>query len=511
MATTEVETTDRPVGDDAAPPDRTGPRPRRGTRLLPVLVPLLLVVAAGLLRFVDLGDPTRLYFDEVYYAEDAQQYLDQGVEATFAVHPPVGKWLIAGGIAAAGDDSFGWRVAAALAGTLLVGATYLLGRHLVAGLGGAALAGFLVTVDGLALVQSRISMLDIFLGLFVALGLWLLLVDLGRRWSRVDDRVPPAEDRDDLDEVRVPRTGTGWRLAAGLVLGLAVATKWSGGFALAGAVLVALLADLALRRRTTGRLFAEPARLVGGLVLPFVVVPAVVYVGSYAGWFANYEETRLGQERCEEAEPCEFGPGDVVADWWRDQLDIARFHDSLEAEHAYRASPATWFLLQRPVAYYYEDCDADRASATPGQTDEDGEEITPCRVPEGRVAEILAVGNPVVWWLALAAYPLLGWRLVARRDWRAGVILLLILVQVLPWYLIGRDAFFFYALPAVPFIGLALASGSVQAARVRGLRGVPVVVAVAALAMLWWLWPVLTGAELSPRGWELRLLFDSWI
>ena len=501
MATTQVDAVDHAVASPT--PTGGGARRSRRARALSILVPVLLMAAAGLLRFVDLGEPSRLYFDEVYYAEDAQQYLADGVEATFAVHPPVGKWLIAAGIAAAGDDPVGWRLAAAVAGTLLVGATYLLARHLVPGVGGAALAAFLVMVDGLALVQSRISMLDIFLALFVVVGLWLLLVDLAGQWSRVDDVVAPRDDG--APAPAVPRRAHHWRHAAGLVLGLGVATKWSGLFALGLAGLIALLSELAFRRRTTGRLLAAPGRLLRALVVPFVLLPAAVYVLSYAGWFANYENTRLGQERCAE-QPCEVAFTEIATDWWRDQQDIARFHDGLEGDHPYRASPATWFLLQRPVAYYYEDCPTDRPTET-----EDGEEPEECVVSEGHKAEILAVGNPIVWWLALAAYPLLGWRLVARRDWRAGVILLVILVQVLPWYFIGRPSFLFYALPAVPFIALALASGSVRAARVRALRWVPALVAVASVAMLWWLWPVLVGTELSDDAWRLRLLFDSWI
>src|SRR5918995_884070 len=151
-------------------------RPARTDRLRWVL-PIVVVLFAGGLRFAYLSHPERIYFDETYYAENAAQLLDYGVEAglavandpsqgiepQFVVHPSVGKWLIALGIAAFGDNSLGWRV----------------------GRGIAALTAFLLSIEGLALTMSRISMLDIFLALFAALGVWCLLLDRDHRWAAV--------------------------------------------------------------------------------------------------------------------------------------------------------------------------------------------------------------------------------------------------------------------------------------------------------------------------------------
>jgi hypothetical protein len=82
------------------------------------LGPLLLGVFAGVLRFFRLGEPPLIYFDETYYAkdayglqtagyeratvEDADDILNSGGTDIFAdggavvVHPPFGKWMIAG-------------------------------------------------------------------------------------------------------------------------------------------------------------------------------------------------------------------------------------------------------------------------------------------------------------------------------------------------------------------------------------------------------------------------------
>ena len=255
--------------DEPTPETATPERPRRSGRALAIVLPLLLLLVAGTLRFYRLGEPGRIYFDETYYANDAEEYLDRGVEEDFAVHPPVGKWLIAGGIAIFGFDSFGWRFSAAVAGTLTVFMLYLVGLRLFRHRGIAALAALLLAVDGLALTMSRIAMLDVFLALFVIVGFWLLLLDRDRQWAGVPARRPagdptldhPEADGEDAaaasqsgESARaLPRRPHLYRWLAGLAFGLAVATKWNGLLAVAAAALFVVVSELLWRRRITGR------------------------------------------------------------------------------------------------------------------------------------------------------------------------------------------------------------------------------------------------------------------
>ena len=81
------------------------------------LAPALTALIGGLLRFVRLGQPEKLVFDETYYVKDAYSYLQSGYERNWAekandlfnqgiftgiadtpeyvVHPPVGKCIVA--------------------------------------------------------------------------------------------------------------------------------------------------------------------------------------------------------------------------------------------------------------------------------------------------------------------------------------------------------------------------------------------------------------------------------
>ncbi|MFI4946221.1 MAG: phospholipid carrier-dependent glycosyltransferase, partial [Burkholderiales bacterium] len=81
---------------------------------------LLLGVAilAALFRLPGLGYPGEEYFDEVYHAKTARQYLN-GEPPTEWVHPPTAKLLIAAGVALFGYEPWAWRLVPALAGILI--------------------------------------------------------------------------------------------------------------------------------------------------------------------------------------------------------------------------------------------------------------------------------------------------------------------------------------------------------------------------------------------------------
>lgn len=452
-------------------------------------VPFLVIALAAFLRLWGLGHPERMFFDETYYVQDARDLLAYGVERGRAVHPPVGKWLIGAGIALVGNDPFGWRVAAALAGTLTVALTYLVGRRLLASPWLAGLAALLVAVDGLALTMSRIAMLDAFLALFVLTACWSALVELDQRAGG-----------------RLVLPGARWW--TGILLGLAVATKWSGLLAVGAVGLVLLVGEVATRRRSSAQRRSLPGLVVRTaltLAVPVLVVPSLVYLASYAGWFASWPESYTGQRACADP-PCAASSVDRVESWVGYQLDIVGFHADLEVTHPYRSDPLGWPVLERPVLYYLERC-------TP-QMRLFGEV---CTVAPDRQERIVGVGNPALWWPALPAYALLGWRLLrpprpgtgAGRRGVPAVLLAFLLLQWAPWLVTG-PGYLFYLTPAVPFMALALAYVAGDLGRHRGLRWLPGVLAVAALAVLGWLLPLWWGLELSEGTVGSRLWLGTW-
>ena len=206
------------------------------------LAPLVITAVAALLRLVNVAHPHQLAFDETYYVKDAWSLWTLGYEGTwgenandafvtlrelplsdqgaFIVHPPLGKWLIALGMAIGGpDNSGGWRLATALLGTGSVLLVYLIARRLSGSVVVASVAGTLLAIDGLSIVMSRIALLDGILTFFVLLGVLFVLIDR-QRTIPVLERRDPDEPDPFWGPVLWRRP---WLIAAGVALGAACA------------------------------------------------------------------------------------------------------------------------------------------------------------------------------------------------------------------------------------------------------------------------------------------------
>lgn len=467
------------------PIERAAPRPAQPWTRLDTAALIAITLAAAALRFVSLGRPVDLVFDEIFYARDACWYV-LGTEAACGItdlasraHPPLGKWLIGAGIAVFGYDPFGWRAAVALAGTLTVALVHVLAWRLLRGHAsgmaltiGASVASGMLAIDLLHLVHSRVAMLDALITLFVVGAVLAIVLDRDRRREVAD---PPWWWRLTL--------GRPWRLVAGACIGAAASVKWSGAY-VAPAVIGLVIAweILEERRRRSG---AGWRGWVGGAVrreaLPTVLflglVPLVVYVAAYTGRMPGAVL----------ALPTD--PGSVWNGIWQHQQAMLEFHTSLAGDHPYQSPPWSWVFLQRPVAYSFSD-------------------------EGGTYREILALGNPLAWWPGLVALVAL-----VATWWRGGfgwlrpepVILAAAASTYLPWLVLSGDrsqTFLWYLLPTIPFLGLAV--GALAARAWERTRWSRVAVAGYGLVLLasfaFWL-PLATALPLEADDWRSRILF----
>ncbi len=421
-------------------------------RWLQILVPALLVGTTAVLMLGGLTQPDRIIFDETYYVNDARDMLEQGVERGFVVHPPVGKQMIAMSIRLFGDNPAGWRMLGGIAGTVCVLLTYLMGKRLFRRTAPAALAALLVAVDGVFLVQARTAMLDIYLALWIILGAWALLVHAQR--TRAADEALAAADPGPHD--RLPPRDIRFLVLAGVAFGLAAATKWSGVLALGAGGLVAIAIEVQRRRRLLSTWHARPGRGIVLIAATLVAVPLATYLVTWTPWMMNFGNSYQGGKECGDTESCSTPVTTRVAGLWRFHKSVYTFHSDLDADHSYRAEAWTWPVLARPVVYYYETCSQDRFDRVQ-ETEDDGSFSTPepCIVDRGQAGEVLAVGNPVLWWLFLPSLLVLVGASV-RGDPRAAYPLTFYAAQFLPWLIVSRPVFSFYAVPMVPFMALGI-------------------------------------------------------
>lgn len=447
----------------------------------------VIVLVAALTRMWTLADPHELIFDETYYARDACWYVnhsesicERGPDAP-EVHPPLGKWLIAMGIRATGFDcpekeicegsttSLGWRIVPAIAGVVTVALLYLLARKLLRSTLGASIAAGALAIDFLHLVQSRTSMLDIFLPLFGVAGFLFLAYDrdqIGARASRVLDRP--------------------WRFAAGVAFGAAVASKWSGIFYLIGGIVISLVWERSAARRDEGG--EGLARALPSIALYMMVAPLALYLFTYLGRLEGFVWGWPWSE------------GHWVRAFWDHHRYMLDFHKDLTSNHSYQSPPWSWLALKRPVSYYFcsgQDCE------TPH--------------PGGDYEEIFAAGNPFVWWTSVLALAYVAYRWIRTRDIPApeGLILGGFAFTFLPWLisdaLTHRPAvFLFYLLPSIPFMCLALAYVGVNIGKSWEAVSAIALFTVGSLAVFVFYWPVLTGKPLLQSHWDARIwIFDN--
>jgi dolichyl-phosphate-mannose--protein O-mannosyl transferase len=499
------------------------------------LVPLLTAVIGGVLRFTRLDIPHSLVFDETYYVKDGYSLLVSGYERSwpekandsfnagnpavlldtpeYVVHPPVGKWMIAGGMWLFGaDNPFGWRFAAALTGTVSILLLALIAQKLFHSLPLSAAAGLLLAVDGHHLVLSRTSLLDIFLMFWVLAAFGCLLMDRDdgrlRLAARLARQAAAGKDgRPSTGQLLAgPLLGIRWwRIAAGVCLGLAVGTKWSGLFFLAGFGLLSVLWDLSARRVAGIRGWFTGGIIKDGLpaFLSMVPVAAVVYAATWTGWFRS--EDAYFRRWAGSNPSAEWGwLPDSVRSLAHYHLEAYNFHQGLGSEHPYESSAWSWLVMGRPTSFFYE---------SPQQGTQ-GCEVSNC------ASAILSVGNPLVWWGATISLAVLLFWWAGRRDWRAGAILAGAGAGYLPWFLYPeRTMFYFYAISFEPFLVLALVYclGLVLGRdtdppwrRRSGLYLVALFVAGTVLLSAFF-YPVWAAEVIPYQQWRYRMWMPSWI
>jgi dolichyl-phosphate-mannose--protein O-mannosyl transferase len=186
------------------------------------------------------------------------------------------------------------------------------------------------------------------------------------------------------------------------------------------------------------------------------------------------------------------------------QHEIYNFHNNLHPTHAdpkyglhpYQSHPQGWLALARPVSYYYQS-------------------------PQGKSQEILAIGTPAIWWASMPAFIAALWFWVAKRDWRAGAALLGAAVAILGWVpseFHHRTMFLFYALPALPFMVIALtlcigyALGGPDSSPTRQVLGAAAAGGYLLLVVInfFYLYPILAAQVIPYTHWKSRIWFPSW-
>lgn len=392
------------------------------------------------------------YFDEIYHARTAWEHL-RNIYPYEVSHPPLGKLILSVGIALFGMTPFGWRFMGTLFGVLMLPLMYAFVKKLYGGRLIPGCCAVIFAADFMHYTQTRIATIDtyaVFFILLMYLFMWLFV----------------STDR--------------WRYLAlsGLFFGLGAASKWTSLYAGAGLGVIWLIywvRRLILhgrgqasplqseQNRTVGM---EPALIQTELFLKnilfcllfFVLIPGVIYYLSYYPYALAEGITS----------PFDRGYAQIVLE---NQKFMFTYHSGVTAEHPYASRWYQWILDIRPILYYLK------------------------YYPDGSRSSFGAWVNPVLCWAGLLALFVLVYMALARRDKKAGFLLIGYLAQLLPWVFISRITFEYHYFPSSVFLILALGyvfslMGRRERWRVLGLTGLSV-----ALFVLFY--PALSGLRVD--------------
>lgn len=384
------------------------------------------------------------YFDEIYYARTAYEHL-HGQAPYETSHPPLGKLIMSVGVWLFGMTPFGWRFTGTLFGVLMLPAMYLFGKQLSKNRWFATFAMLLMTLDLMHFTQTRLATIDTYPVFFIIVS-YLCMT----RYIMADPfavsapltQKPRLLTRAFLKSM-VPL------LLSGLFIGLAIASKWTGIYALGG---LGLLFAYAIYRQFRSGLIAHDLELdrlteeealrmkwsrslllkrifgtAGFCVIFFLAIPATIYYLSYIPYLSPTGPVTLQR---------------II----RVQESMYAYHSTpgLGMDHPFYSPWWQWPLILKPIWYAQDSY-----------------------LPTGYGADIICLGNPAVFYIGAIAmagvfvmlfkkYFMRQNGLQAREDKPIYAILIIsFLTQYLPWVLVPRSMFFYHYFPSLPFIILA--------------------------------------------------------
>ncbi|MDR0221434.1 MAG: glycosyltransferase family 39 protein [Lachnospiraceae bacterium] len=403
-------------------------------------------------------------FDETLIASSAYQFI-HGLVTTHIAHPPLSKSLISLGIRLFGMTPFGWRFMSAIFGIMMIPLMYAFAKALFDSHLAATAATVLLAFDCMHFTHSRIATIDVFAAFFILLMYYLFFryLQIDREQATALPSEPPSETPPEPPSETPPETPPRFPRSyiplalCGLVMGLAVATKWTGAFAGAGLGVMFLFYIIKYRP-------PQLKRLIGFCLIFFVAMPALIYIISY---------------RPVVLDPPADGLLATVA---ANTAWIFTLHTTRSDAHDFTSFFYEWPFVGVPLRYTSDPLDFTFISS------------------------VNLMGNPAIWWVGLPCLIFCLYRAIAKKDGRAAFLVVAYLAQYLPWFFVGRLTFIYHYYPAALFMILAIGYtlDTVAKARPWGRTAVYGYLAVA-VAVFIIFYPVISGSPatyLYQRGLE---------
>ncbi|MEE1013662.1 MAG: glycosyltransferase family 39 protein [Clostridia bacterium] len=405
------------------------------------------------------------YFDEIYHPRTAFEHLHM-MPYYETTHPPLGKLIMALGVALFGMTPFGWRFMGTLTGILMLPIFYLFLKRLFGRTRYAVLGTLLFAFDFMHFSLTRLATIDSY-PVFFILGMYYFMYQFGcKAFARAKGE--PVSFQKLL----------GLLALSGLFMGLGCASKWTAVYAAAGLavefIIIMVLVWRLYRRKSQTGFWGFAIKICAWCLLTFVAVPAGIYTLSY-----------LPISMVE-------GYSNVFEVMWENQQYMLNYHSTLVDTHPYSSPWYTWPFVYKPMWAYM-------APETSIGADQIG-----C---------ISIFQNPLLSWLGIIAFV---YSLVVgckKRDYRVLFLAVGLLAQYLPWALVSRYALQYHFFATMVFLILFVVYAMQDLEQRIGRFGyVSSALTTCCLVLFLLFYPVISGVPVS-RFWAETILtwFDSWV
>lgn len=412
---------------------------------------ILLVIWALLMYLSMLSQPDKIVWDEFFFAKFAMSYFSH--QYYFDIHPPLGKLMIAGAVSLFGYNTdygfdfspgekffpeffFALRFLPAFFGSLFIilfsWLAYLLSRSKII----AFLAGFLILFENAFLVQSKFTLLDIFLIFFGVLTLCFFF--LYQRQKVFSGK---------------------WfffLILAGIFFGLAISIKWTGLSVLGIIGLVSLIKifnkqtakylnpDTLFDKKPEDNFFKrylKSARIKEFMLSLFVLI----FIGSLVYLIPFYIHFGLLNQKGFSGRYIQLPPsvneipptGGFFHKFIQLNKDMFKYNEATKNEHPGSSRWYSWPLDYKPIIYWNESNQEDIIN---------GKET----------ASIVFWGNPALFLLVFISI-IITLICIVIKKWRRAlepihyILLIGYFANLLPFIFIKRDSFLYHYLPALVF------------------------------------------------------------
>ena len=351
------------------------------------------------------------YFDEIYHPRTAYEHLHM-MPYYETTHPPLGKLIMAVGIAIFGMTPFGWRFTGATFGILMLPLLYVLLKKLFGRTRYSVIGTALFAFDFMHFSLTRLGTIDSYPVTFI-IAMYLFMYLFGKRAAEY----AKENAAQNFKNPRIMLKLIGILALSGLCFGLGAASKWTSMYAGAGLAVELLLilinVYMTLPKKDKKLFIGFVLKICSSCLVSFILIPGLIYLLSYL--------------------PISMVDG--YPDLWHTMLNnqeyMFNYHSNLTATHPYSSKWYQWPIDYRPLWAY----------SAPVET-----------VGSENIGCISVFGNPLIWWTGIAAVIYSAIVGIIKRDKRVLFLMVGLAAQIIPWMFVTRCVFIYHFFASVPFM-----------------------------------------------------------